>query len=71
MKSSDFVFLFTSEWYEVMYDKRMKAFKFVPATDPGVVLKYQHVAATTGLAYPMHIALVSLVRPFSTIQQIT
>ena len=72
MKSSDFVFLFTSEWYEVMYDKRTKAFEFVPCNRPPELSEDTNMfAATMGLAYPMRIALVSLVRPIRTMQQIT
>ena len=72
MKSSDSVFLFTSEWYEVMYDKRTKAFDFVMCDrSPELSEDTNMFAATTGLAYPMRIALASLVRPIRTIQQIT
>ena len=60
MKSGDFVFLFTSEWYEVMYDKRTKAFDFVLCNRPPKLSEDTNMfAATTGLAYPMRIALVS------------
>ena len=66
MKSVDFVFLFTSEWYEVMYDKRTKAFDFVLCDrSPEFSEDTNMFAATTGLAYPICIALVSLVRPIS------
>ena len=64
MKSCDFVFLFTSEWYEVLYDKRTKAFHFVLCDRPPELSEDTNMfAATTGLAHPMRIALVSLVRP--------
>ena len=72
MKSSDFVFLFTSEWYEVMYDKRTKDLDFFQGKRPPELSENTNMFAdTTGLAYPMRIALVSLVRPIRTIQQIT
>ena len=72
MKSSDFVFLFTSEWYEVMYDKRTKVFDFVLCDRPPKLSEDTNMfAATSGLAYPMRIALVSLLRPIRTMQQIT
>ena len=72
MKSSDFVFLSTSEWYEVMYDKRTKAFDFVLCDRPPELSEDINMfAATTSLAYPMCIALVSRVRPIRTMQQIT
>ena len=72
MKSSDFVFLFTSEWYEVMYDKRTKAFDFVLCDRPPELSEYTNMfAVTTGLAYTMRFALVSLIRPIRTMQQIT
>ena len=72
MKSSDFVFLFTSEWYEVMYNKRTKTFDFVLCNKPPKFSKDTNMfAATTGLAYPMRLALVSLLRPIRTKQQIT
>ena len=72
MKSSDLVFLFTSEWYEVMYDKLTKAFDFVVCDKPPELSGDTNMfAATTGLTYPMLVALVSLVRPIRTIQQLT
>ena len=72
MKSSDFVFLFTLEWYEVMYDKRTKTFDFVLCDRPPKLSEDTSMfAATTGLAYPMCFALVSLIRPIRTMQQIT
>ena len=72
MKSSDFVFLLTSEWYEVMYNRRTKAFDFVLCDrSPELSEDTNMFAAITGLAYPMRIALVSLVRPIRTIQQLT
>ena len=72
MKSSDFVFLFTSEWYEEMYDKRTKTFDFdLCDRPPKLAEDINMFAATTGLANPMRLALVSLVRPIRTIQRIT
>ena len=72
MKSCDFVFLFTSDWYEVMYDKCTKAFHFILCDRPPALSDDSNMfAATTGLSYPMHIALVSLVRPIWTMQKIT
>ena len=72
MKSSDLVFLFTSELYEVMYDKLTKAFDFVLCDRPPKLSEDTNkFAATTGLAYPMRIPLVSLLRPIRTMQQIT
>ena len=72
MKSSDFVFLFTSEWYEVMFDKRTKAFVVVLCNRyPELSEDTNMFATTTGWAYPMRIALVSLVRPIRTMQEIT
>ena len=58
-KSNDFVFLFTSEWYEVMYDKRTRAFDFVPCNRPPELSENTNMSAAT------------LVRPLKTIQQIT
>ena len=55
-----------------MYDKRTKAFDFVLCDRPPELSQDTNMfAATTGLAYPMRIALVSLVRPIRTMQQIT
>ena len=72
MKSSDSVFLFASEWYEVLYDKRTKVFDFVVCDRPPELSEDTNMfAATTGLAFPMHVALVSLVRPVRTMQQLT
>ena len=72
MKSSYFVFLFTSERYEVMYDKLTKAFDFVLCDWPPELSEDTNMfAVSTGLAYPMRNALVSLVGPIRTIQQIT
>ena len=49
MKSSDFVFLFTSQWYEVMYDKRTKGFEFVPCNRPPELSENTNMfEATTG-----------------------
>ena len=42
MKSSGLVLLFTSEWYEVLYDRRSKAFDFV------VCNRYQHICNHCG-----------------------
>ena len=72
MKSSRLVFLFTSEWYEVLYDKRTKVFDFVACYSPPELSEDINMfAATVGLAYPMRVALVSLLRPIRTMQQIT
>lgn len=72
MKSSGLVFLFTSEWYEVMYDRCTKAFDFVVCDrSPELSEDTNMFAATVGLAYPMRVALVSLLRPIRTMQQIT
>ena len=55
-----------------MYDKRTKAFDFVLCDRPPELSEDTNMfAATTGWAYPMRIALVSLVRPIRTMQQIT
>ena len=55
-----------------MYNKRTKGFEFVPCNRPPELSENTNMfAATTGLAYPMRFALVSLVRPIRTIQQIT
>ena len=52
-----------------MYDKRTRAFDFVPCNRrPELSGNTNMFAATTGLAYSMRIALVSLVRPIRTIQ---
>ena len=59
MKSSELVFLFTSEWYEIMYDKRRKAFDFVVCDRPPKLSDDTNMfAATIGLAYPMCVAFV-------------
>jgi len=72
MKSSGLVFLFTSEWYEVMYDRCTKAFDFVVCDrSPELSEDNNMFAATVGLTYPMRVALVSLLRPIRTMQQIT
>ena len=53
MKSRDFVFLVTSEWYEVKYDKRTKAFDFFLCDRPPKLSEDTNMfAATTGFAYP-------------------
>ena len=72
MKSSDFVILLTSAWYEVMYDKRTETFDIVLCDRrPKLSEDTNMFAATMGLAYPMRLALVSLVRSISTMQQTT
>ena len=64
MKSSGLVFLFTSEWYEVLYDRCSKAFDFVVCDRPLELSDDTNMfAATVGLSYPMRVALVSLLRP--------
>ena len=72
MKSSGLVFLFTSEWYEVLYDRCSKAFDFVVCDRPPELSDDTNMfAATVGLMYPMRVALVSFLRPIRTMQQIT
>ena len=72
MKSSGLVFLFTSEWYEILYDRCSKAFYFVVCDRPPELSDDTNMfAATVGLTYPMRVALVSLLRLIRTMQQIT
>ena len=72
MKSSGLVFLFTSEWYKVLYDRCSKAFYFVVCDRPPELSYDTNMfAATVGLTYPMRVALVSLLRLIRTMQQIT